>query len=520
VTGSEEEMDAFKDVSPDFFDLVVVDECHRGSAKENSSWRRVLDYFDSAIHLGLTATPKETKDVSTQSYFGEPAYTYSLRQGIEDGFLAPYKVVRIDLDKDLLGWRPTDGQTDDSGEVIEDRVYNQKDMDKSLVLEKRTECVAEQIVTYMQGTDPYGKAIVFCVDIDHAERTRQAIANEVATQMPEEAGNTDQYVVRITGDSPHAMYHLDDFTHPAKKYPVIATTSKLLSTGVDSQTVKLIVLDQSINSMTEFKQTIGRGTRLNIEHGKRWFTIMDFRKATNNFADPEFDGDPIVVYEPSSGESPLSDESEMTEEEAAQLLDDDVGEGTQKYYLSGEDVEVLSRREQYLDSQGKLVTESITEYTRDAVKDDYATLDDFLRRWNSSERKAAVLDEMKEHHIDLESLREKVGPEGKDLDVFDLILHVVYDQPPLTRQERANNVKKRDVFTRYGDKARAVLERLVEKYADEGIEPIEDPKVLNLAPFNELGTPMELMKAFGGKDEYSEAVRELEKAIYDSDNVA
>lgn len=520
VTGSEEEMNVYKELSPDFFDLIIIDECHRGSARADSAWREVLDYFSSAIHLGLTATPKETKDVSTQSYFGEPLYTYSLKQGIQDGFLAPYKVVRIDLDKDLLGWRPTSGQLDDTGEIIEDRVYNQKDMDKSLVLDRRTECVAEQIVTYMKATDKFGKTIVFCQDIDHATRTRHALANEVERQFPDQADKTDKFVVRITGDSPMAQYHVDSFTHPEKRYPVIATTSKLLSTGIDSQTVKLIVLDQTINSMTEFKQTIGRGTRINEDYGKRWFTIMDFRKATELFADPAFDGEPVVVYDASLSDGPVSPETLEDPDVSAGLLDDIVGGSRPKYYVSGEPVEVLSKREQYLDASGKLITESMTDYTKKTVRSEYASLDVFLKRWTSAEKKAAIVEELEEQGVFLEELRDKVGPNGKDLDVFDLIVHVVYGQPPLTRRERADNVKKRDVFSQYGDGARAVLDALIDKYADEGIAPVENPKILQLAPFTELGTPVQLIRAFGGKDEYNRAVRELEDALYNDDSVA
>lgn len=507
VTGTEAQDDIYKEFSPDFFDLVVIDECHRGSAREESAWRAILGYFDSAIHLGLTATPKETRDVSTLSYFGDPVYTYSLQQGIDDGFLAPYKVVRIDLDRDLQGWRPTAGMTDDLGEEIEDRIYNQIDMDRRLVLNERTKRVAERVVTYLLGTDPYSKTIVFCEDIDHAARMRTALVNEVAARMPHEQADIGRFVVRITGDNEAGKAALYDFIHPEHRYPVIATTSKLLTTGVDAQTCKLIVLDQRIQSMIEFKQIVGRGTRIHDEAGKLWFTIMDFKRATELFADPDFDGDPEVVYEPKTGEDPVPpDESGAGE-----------GEGPEppwpaaKYVVSGVPVAVLAERVQYLGRDGKLITESLTDYTREAVTEQFATLDAFLQRWTEADRKAAVIEELRARGVLFEALEESVG---KDLDAFDLICHVVYGQPPLTRRERADNVRKRDVFTKYGEQARAVLDALLEKYADEGVEPVEDVAVLRVPPLSDLGTPVELVKHFGDKKKYLAAVRELEDALY------
>ena len=518
VTGTEGTDDIYKQFSPDFFDLVVIDEAHRGSARDDSAWRAILDYFEPAIQLGLTATPKETREVSTLTYFaqgGEPLYTYSLQRGIRDGFLAPYKVVRVDLDKDLQGWRPPEGMIDDLGQEIEDRIYNQQDMDRVLVLNERTKRVAEKVVEYLAGTDPLGKTIVFCQDIDHAERMRSALVNEVARQLPAEAGNR-RFVARITGGHDDTLY---DFIHPEKPYPVIATTSKLLTTGVDAQTCKLIVLDQTIKSMIDFKQIVGRGTRIHEDTGKLWFTIMDFKKATELFADPDWDGEPVVIYEP-TGDDPIVPEDEDEDDEWTEVDDDaDGGEiivdpeprGRAKYVVSGVEVSVLAERVQYLGSDGKLITESLRDYTRKTVRKQYASLDDFLRRWSGAERKQAVIDELAEQGVLVDALREK---SGKDLDAFDLICHVAYDRPPLTRRERADNVKKRDVFTKYGEQARAVLDALLDKYADEGVQSVEDLAVLRVQPLSSLGTPVELVRRFGGRAGYVEAVRELERELY------
>lgn len=513
VTGSEEEKHVYKQFSRDFFDLVVIDECHRGSAREESAWREILDYFEPAIQLGLTATPKETKDVSTLTYFGEPIYEYSLKQGIDDGFLAPYKVVRIDLDKDLQGWRPPKGMVDDLGQEVEDRVYNQGDMDRVLVLNERTKRVAEKVVAYMAGTDPYGKAIVFCENIDHAERMRSALANEVARQLPKEAANTAKFVARITGDHDHA---LDDFVHPERRYPVIATTSKLLTTGVDAKTCKLIVLDQRIESMIEFKQIVGRGTRIHEDAGKLWFTIIDFKKATELFADPDFDGPPIVVYEPGDGDGPVppeedGDRGDGPEDEEVFPPDPPAG-GSTRYVISGVPVMVVAERVQYYGTDGRLITESLTDYTKQTVQERYATLQDFLRHWTDADRKAAIIEELREQGVLLDELGETAG---KDLDAFDLICHVVYGQPPLTRRERAQHVRKRDVFTKYGPQARAVLDALLDKYSDEGVAPVEDLGVLRVQPFPALGTPVQLVGLFGGRDGYLAAIRELETALYE-----
>jgi type I restriction enzyme, R subunit len=528
VTGSEETQNIYKQFSPDFFDLIVIDECHRGSAAEDSAWREILAYFSSATHVGLTATPKETKDVSSIYYFGDPVYSYTLKQGIEDGFLAPYKVVRIDIDKDVQGWRPSKSQTDKIGQLIEDRVYNQIDMDRTLVLEKRTELVAQKITELLVATDPYAKTIVFCDDIDHAERMRQALVN----LNPERVKENRKYVMRITGDETVGKAELDNFINPEERYPVIATTSKLMTTGVDAQTCKLVVLDQHIKSMTEFKQIIGRGTRINEDYGKFWFTIMDFKKATELFADEAFDGPPIIIYEPEPDDPPVPPEPELpvildeygnpvppdTEgpdfipiEEGEDGLIDEPGTPRVKYVVGDVTVSVIAERVQYYGPEGKLITESLKDYTRKTVRKDYASLNEFLRRWNTAERKAVILQELEQHGVLLEPLAEEVG---RDFGPFDLICHVAFDQPPLTRRERAENVKKRNYFAKYSEQTRKVLESLLDKYADTGIENIEDMEILKLDPFKNMGTVSELVSIFGGKPAYLAALHELEENLY------
>lgn len=519
VTGNDEEKNIYKQFSPDFFDLIVIDECHRGSAAEDSAWREILEYFSSATHIGLTATPKETKDVSSITYFGDPVYSYTLKQGIEDGFLAPYKVIRIDIDKDLQGWRPSSGQVDKRGQVIEDRIYNQSDMDRTLVLEKRTELVAKKITEFLEATDPYAKTIVFCDDIDHAERMRQALVN----LNPDRVKENRKYVMRITGDEQEGKAELDNFINPEERYPVIATTSKLMTTGVDAQTCKLVVLDQHIKSMTEFKQMIGRGTRINEDYGKYWFTIMDFKKATELFADEAFDGPPIVIYNPGPGDPPAPPDEPGVDSGTGGsdggTGGDAGGEGfppgpegkRAKYYIGDVEVQVVAERVQYYGPEGKLITESLKDYTRKTVRKDYSTLDEFLKRWTSAERKAAVIKELEEHGVLLEALAQEVS---KECDAFDLICHVAFDQPALTRRERADFVKKRNYFAKYGEQARKVLEALLEKYADTGIENIDDIKILTLDPFSKMGTASELVSAFGGKSGYIAALHELENQLY------
>ena len=528
VTGIEEERNIYKQFSPDFFDLIVVDECHRGSAAEDSAWRDILTYFGSATQIGLTATPKETKDVSNSDYFGEPVYTYSLKQGIEDGYLAPYKVIRVDLDKDTFGWRPTAGMTDKHGHAIEDRIYTGADMNRKLVLEQRDVAVAAKITEYLKATDRYAKTIVFCEDIDHAARMRQTLSNANADLC----ATQPKYVVQITGDNTEGKLELDNFIDPEKTYPVIATTSKLMSTGVDAQTCKLIVLDQGIKSMTLFKQIIGRGTRLREDLGKTWFTILDFKRATELFADKDFDGEPVQIYEPGSGEPVAPPEpavpggiagdagqpgAEVDPLHAANPLGPFAGgngtvDGPKKYIL-GNNVTVMIARErvQYLNAEGKLITESLRDYTRINLRKKYDSLDQFLQAWQQADRKAALLQELEGQGVLLEALADEVG---KDLDPFDLLLHVAYDQPPLTRSERARRVQKRNVFTQYGPVARKVLEALLDKYADEGIATIESNEIFKIQPFTDLGSPSELVRSFGGRPQYLSALQTLQRELY------
>ena len=520
VTGTEEEQNIYKQFSPDFFDLVIVDECHRGSADENASWRQVLEYFSTATQIGLTATPKETKDVSNIEYFGNPIYTYSLRQGISDGFLAPYKVVRIGLDKDLDGWRPEAGQTDKYGHVIPDREYNDRDFDRNLILEKRSAVVAAKVTEFLKATDRFAKTIIFCEDTAHAERMRQAMVNA----NPDLAAANSKYVMRITGNDDEGKAQLDNFIDPESTYPVVATTSRLMGTGVDAQTCHLIVLDRRINSMTEFKQIIGRGTRINEDYNKLFFTIMDFKRATVLFSDPAFDGDPVQIYEPGEGESVVPPD-ETPDTKYPELSgggdplhdgnDDSAGTGPKRYFVNDVEVTVATERVQYLDEHGKLITESLKDYSRKTVRQAYASLNEFLTFWNDAERKQVILEELAGKGVFLDELAEQVG---RDFDAFDLICHVAFDQKPLTRRERADRVKKRDVFAKYGAEARAVLDALLEKYADTGILSVESLGILKIDPFTHFGTPMEIVDLFGGKPAYLGAIHELETALYQPAN--
>nr|WP_314561944.1 DEAD/DEAH box helicase family protein [uncultured Capnocytophaga sp.] len=516
--GKQQYKELFK---PDFFDLVIVDECHRGSAKDDSNWREILEYFSNAIQLGMTATPKETKYQSSINYFGEPVYTYSLKQGIEDGFLAPFRVVNITTN---IGdeWRPTVGQVDVYGNEIEDRIYNNSDYDYKIVIEDRIREVAEQITNYLKHTDRMAKTIVFCADEDHAERMRIALVNANSDMCQK---NPD-YVVRITGSDPYGQSKLDYFISVAEKYPVIATTSKLLSTGVDCKMVKLIVLDQRISSMTEFKQIVGRGTRIREKEGKTHFTIMDFRNVTRLFADPDWDGEaeidpdyppdetvitpaepcpvcgqfPCVCPCPICGHYPC--ECEGTNKSPKPFVD-----------KNGCSVTVINKVVSVYDTNGKLLrTESVTDYTKKNINDNYTNLDDFILHWNKAEKKAEITDLLRESGIDLQALKEDQGM--AEVDDFDFICHIAYGKKPLTRRERAENVKKRDVFNKYGAEARKVLEALLEKYATDGITQLENTTVLKLDPFRQMGAPAHIAKFFGGKEQYFLAVKELEKLIY------
>ena len=524
----EDNLETFKQFKPNFFDLIVIDECHRGSAKEESAWRKILDYFSSATHIGCTATPVETKQASNQTYFGEPVYEYSLKQGINDGFLAPYKVIRVGLDKDLMGYRPEAGKTDDKGYEIADREYNIKDFDRTLVLDQRTKAVAAKVTEFLKKTDRMSKTIVFCVDVEHAERMRQALINENKDLYKE----NNRYIMRITGDNQEGKEQLGNFIDEDSDYPVIAVTSRLMTTGVDAKMCRLIVLDNNFSDehgMTEFKQIIGRGTRLLEEKGKTYFTIMDFRNASRLFADKDFDGTPDVVIDiPDGGEmvdppvNPVDSLSEMENDEPIQdvqnipvtlpLVTPPDGDMPRKYYVSDVEVTVISERVQYIDKDGKLITESLIDYTRKNILSQYARLDDFLSRWTKAQRKQAIIDELKEEGVLLDAVREETGK--TDIDDFDLICHLAYDKAPLTRLERANSVRKRGYLYRYAELAQKVLGTLLDKYADEGIKDIEDTKVLQLKEFAEYGSPMKIAKAFGGKEGYQQAVRELENEIF------
>lgn len=529
LSGTDDASNVYKQFSRDFFDLIIIDECHRGSAKEDSSWREILTYFQNATHIGLTATPKETDTASNIEYFGDPVYTYSLRQGIDDGFLAPYRVVRIGLNIDLDGWRPPQGFLDKSGNPVEDRIYNRTDFDRHIVVDERTELVALKLTEFLKGYDRFAKTIVFCVDIDHAERMRSALARLNADLV----ADNYKYIMQITGDNDEGKRELDNFINPEEKYPVIATTSELMTTGVDAQTCKVIVLDSNINSMTKFKQIIGRGTRINEEYGKMYFTILDFRNATDLFADPAFDGDPIRI-KPVDQDTDLGNVIGEEEEQKDPFIEVETGTeinitppvirvpvtsipGTdenqrrEKVYVNGVDVSVLISRDLYFDQYGRPITTSLKDHTKEIIKENYTSLDDFLNKWNTTDKKEAIITELQEQGVMVEALYEAVD---KQIDLFDLICHVAFDQPPLTRKERANNVKKRNYFTNYGNQAKKVLEALLDKYSDEGITNLESMEVLRLNPFDELGSPLEIIKEFGSKEKYLQAVKELENELY------
>lgn len=525
LTGTEEEKNAYKQFSPDFFDLIVVDECHRGSAAEDSAWREVLEYFKSAVQVGMTATPKETNKISNIEYFGDPIYTYSLKQGIDDGFLAPYKVVQIMLDKDIGGYRPSITDRDRRGQEIEDRIYTRKDFDHDIVLTERTKTVAREITKFLKETDRFAKTIVFCVDIDHAERMRQALIDENIDLVKENR----KYIMQITGDNNEGKAELDNFIDPESLYPTIVTTSKLMTTGVDAQTCKNIVLDSNIESMTEFKQIIGRGTRIREDFGKTYFTILDFRKVTELFADPDFDGPAIQIKEIKEGEDYSMEEKTLGESNIADPEEEAVGSeekptiidggeigdesrNKEKIYIDGVPVEVAYKQTQYLDTNGKLITESLKDYSRKKILQEYALLDDFINNWDKNKKKYLILEELSNQGVLLSDLQNDVGQE---IDPFDLILHVAFGRKKLmTRKERAEHVRKKDYFSKYGEKAQKVLQALLDKYADEGLQYIEDINILTVNPFSGFGSPIEIIQEFGGKERYCEAVEQLEKYIY------
>ena len=524
ITGPEDNQKIYREFSRGFFDLIVIDECHRGSAAEDSAWREILEYFSSATQIGLTATPKETKYVSNIAYFGEPVFSYSLKEGIRDGFLAPYKVVKVHIDRDVEGYRPEKGQLDRNGEEVEDRIYNTKDFDRTLVIDGRTKLVAQKVTQFLKESgDRFQKAIVFCVDREHAARMRQALINENVDLVD---GNP-RYVMRITGGDAEGQDELGNFIDPESKYPVLVTTSRLLSTGVDVQTCRLIVLDRAVGSMTEFKQIVGRGTRVHEDTRKFYFTVIDFRGATSHFADPEFDGEPVQIYEPEEGDPidppdppPVDEDDDPNPEDPSEdetVIDDPdwplpPGTGTQKkIYVDGISATIVAERVEYLDEHGKLVTESLHDYTRKVLRKRFASLDDFLRRWNAAERKQAIIEEMASEGLPLTVIAEELGT---GLDPFDLVCHVAFDAKPLTRRERAESVKKRDVFTKYREQARAVLGALLDKYADEGVLNLDDANVLRIPPLDRLGTPFQLVSAFGGRPGFERAVHDLQTALY------
>jgi type I restriction enzyme, R subunit len=528
ITGPEERQKLFREFSPGFFDLIVIDECHRGSAAEDSAWREILDHFASATQIGLTATPRETEYVSNIGYFGEPLYSYSLKQGIRDGFLAPYKVVKVHIDRDVEGYRPESGTLDREGEEVEDRIYNQKDFDREIVLDDRTKLVARKVSDFLKESgNRFQKTIVFCVDEEHAARMRQALINENQDLCAE----NHRYVMRITGSDAEGQAQLGNFIDPEAPYPVLVTTSRLLSTGVDVQTCRLVVLDRAVGSMTEFKQIVGRGTRVHEDTRKFYFTLIDFRGATSHFADPEFDGEPAQIYEPGEDEPvtppddvppPEDDEEPIPPEPSGDetIVDStppDItihngGERRRKIYVDGVSAAIIAERVEYLDENGKLVTESLRDFTRNALKKRFASLDDFLKRWKHAERKQAIIEELESEGLALDLLAEETG---KDLDPFDVICHVAFDQPPLTRRERAENVRKRDVFTKYGEQARAVLNALLDKYRDQGVLDLENPQVLRLSPFDGMGTPIQLIRHFGSRADFQRAVHHLQSALYE-----
>ena len=422
ITGPEEHQKMFRRFTPGFFDLIVVDECHRGSAADDSAWREILEYFSSATQIGLTATPRETSYVSNIHYFGEPVYSYSLKQGIQDGFLAPYKVVRVHIDRDVEGYRPEKGQLDRDGMEVEDRIYNTRDFDRNLVLDERTKLVARKVTRFLtESGDPFQKTIVFCVDQEHAARMRQALINENADLVD---GN-HRYVMRITGSDPEGQAELGNFIDPESRYPVLVTTSRLLSTGVDVQTCRLIVLDREVGSMTEFKQIVGRGTRVHEDTRKFYFTLMDFRGATRHFADPEFDGDPVQIYEPGEDDTmtPPEDSEQPEPEEDETIVDDPTDTtpppqdgGRKKIYVDDVSATIIADRIEYLDENGKLVTESLRDFTKRTLKKCFAGLDDFLRRWKAAERKQAIIEELAAEGLPLDLIAAELG---KDLDPFE-----------------------------------------------------------------------------------------------------
>jgi len=525
---SNEGEDTYKQFSPDFFDLIIIDECHRGSASEASAWRKVLDYFGSAIHLGMTATPKETNEVSSIEYFGDPVYTYSLAQGIKDGFLAPYKVIRVHLDKDILGYRPEKGKTDIYGNAINDRIYNTKDFDKNLVIDERTKVVARKVTEYLKKNDRMMKTIIFCIDTEHAARMRQALINENMDMVKED----DRYVMRITGNDDEGKAQLENFIAVDEKYPVIAVTSELMTTGIDAKMTKLIVIDKEIESMITFKQVVGRGTRIREEDGKMYFTLMDFRNVSRKFADPEFDGDPVQIKiidgsedipgdDETDDSDPPTNGNDGNDQNDDSDDDDDDGKGKgggtttprEKIYINGVSVTILKEQVQYLDKDGKLITESLKDFSKKQILEQYHSMDEFIKRWSDEKKKQVIIDELESQGVIFEALKEQVG---KDFDAFDLVMHVAFDKAPLSRSERVNNVKKRGYLYKYSDQAQRVLETLLEKYMDDDIVDFGNSRILKLPELSKFGSPVAIKNTvFGGSKKYEKMIEELESMLYD-----
>ena len=500
LVGKDGEPDPFLKVQPTYFDLIIVDECHRGSAKDESAWRKVLEYFKSATQIGMTATPKAENGANNLDYFGKPIYTYSLLQGIQDGFLAPYRVTSSYIDIDLQGFTPEEDEKDIFKKIIEQRLYQQKDFGRDINFTTRRELVAKRITKMLHDIGRMTKTIVFCTDIEEAEAMRQLLTTMNADMCRKDS----RYVMRITGDDNVGKRQLDNFINVNEPYPTIVTTSELLATGVDCKTCGLIVIDKEIGSMTEFKQIIGRGTRLRTDKGKWHLEILDFRNATKKFKDPDFDGEPLPPAKPRK-EYP---KAEVDEGDGA------VHEPHVKYIVAGKPVTITTEIVSVLGEDGKTMrTESVTSFTKKQILNHYSSLDNFINEWTTAERKAAIVDELKELNVLVDAVRQK-NPALADADIFDIICHVAFDQPALTRRERANNVKKRNYFAKYEGKAREVLEALLEKYAEHGILNFESADILDHAPFNKIGKPQKIVRLFGGMDEFNKAIVELEKEIY------
>ncbi|MDX2228816.1 MAG: DEAD/DEAH box helicase family protein [Leptolyngbyaceae cyanobacterium bins.349] len=510
IIGKKGQDNLYEKFDKDFFDLVVIDECHRGSAAEDSNWRQVLDYFKEAIKIGLTATPKETEYVSNINYFGKPIFQYSLKQGIEDGFLAPFRKIRVELDKDLEGWTPEAGETDDEEQLIEQREYTLEEYDGTIVFDKRTQLVAEYVSQFLHSDDPMRKTIIFCQNIPHAARIRHAL---MRVERNRELVLRDyRYIMQITGDNKIGKAQLDNFINPKESYPVIATTSKLMTTGVDAQTCHLIVIDSHIESMTEFKQIIGRGTRLRPDYGKNFFTVIDFRGATEHFNDPDWDGPPIQDDDFGKESQLIIDGTKITIKVGDNQKPGDSSDEKTPFRISHQEFQVTKETVSYYGGSGELSPEAMKQEVRRIVIEVYQSLDHFVLRWNAAERKQSMITELRGHRIFLEALGDIVG---KEYDPFDLICHVAFDRPPVSRRERVEQVRGRDGLAKYRDQSRVVLEALLEHYAEQGVESIENNTILQLPPFVAIGTPMEIIRSFGGKKQYQSAIQDLERMLYD-----